>query len=332
METRVLNRINFFLWVLLFFPIVSEAGRINNIFFDNATIIIRHSGCELKPPIKGKRKLILPINSCASDAGKINIVHPNLEKIHWAQHDPKTVWIVATFSTEYEFEIVSSPYQYQVCLPSCSKKKQKNQKDWFSERRDSKKMMFLLHDILFQIPLEGMLIDDFLARSIGYFPQKDVVRDGLPHFGSKRDDWKGKTRKHQGYDIYADKINVVAVADGSVTRVKRTPRAGLYVKLHHGNKLYTVYVHLKRALVKRGQKVKQGDIIGRIDGPSGNAVEAQLHFAVKPNNKAIDPLPLVKEFYRDDSQVIDKIKGYERTLKKSIPLRNRAVKNFLSSQ
>ncbi len=327
----MLNRINFFLWVLLLFPIVSEAGRINNIFFDNATIIIRHNGCQLKPPIKGKRKLILPINRCASEPGKINILHPNLEQIHWAQHDPKTVWIVATFLTEYEFEIVSSPYQYKICLPSCSKK-QKKQKDWFNELRDSKKMMFLLHDILFQIPLEGMLIDEFLDRSIGYFPQKDIVRDGLPHFGSKRDDWKGKTRKHQGYDIYADKINVVAVADGSVTRVKSTRRAGLYVKLHHGNNLYTVYVHLKRALVKRGQKVKQGDIIGRIDGSSGNAVEAQLHFTVKPNNKAIDPLSLVKEFYRDDSQIIDKIKGYERILKKSILLRNKAVTDFLSSQ
>ena len=50
---------------------------------------------------------------------------------------------------------------------------------------------------------------------------RDVVRDGLPHFGSLRDDWQGqgKARKHLGYDIYVDNSNVLAMADGVVTRV-----------------------------------------------------------------------------------------------------------------
>lgn len=52
-------------------------------------------------------------------------------------------------------------------------------------------MMFFFNSILFQIPLQDMLIDEFLLRSIGYVPS-DFIRDGLPHFGSKRDDWKGK--------------------------------------------------------------------------------------------------------------------------------------------
>ncbi len=189
-------------------------------------------------------------------------------------------------------------------------------------------MMFFLNSILFKIHLKDMLIDEFLIRSIGYVPS-DFIRDGLPHFGSKRDDWKGKKRKHQGYDIYIDKINVIAAADGTVTKVKRSSRSGLYVKLHHGNKLYTLYVHLKRASVKRGQKVKQGEVIGIINGSSGNAIEAQLHFEIKPNNKSVDPLLLIKEFYQDDNQIIDKIKSYERTLKKSIQRRNRAVIKFL---
>jgi len=314
---------------------VSHAGRINNIFFDqnNAVIVIRHSGCQLKSYDLWNRKLILSLQNCfVSDKGQINVDYPNLKKIHWALYDGKRriVRVVATFLTDLtkkEFEITSSPYQYHVCLPACSK--HTGQKDWLSEIKASKKMMFFLNNILFQIPLQGMLIDEFLARSIGYLPS-DFIRDGLPHFGSKRDDWKDKKRKHQGYDIYANHINVIAAADGTVTRVKRSPRSGLYVKLHHGNKLYTIYVHLKRASVKRGQKVKQGDVIGRIDGPSGNAIEAQLHFEIKPNNKSVDPLPLIKEFYQDDNQVTDKIKGYEKNLKKSIQRRNRAVMKFLN--
>jgi len=54
-----------------------------------------------------------------------------------------------------------------------------------------------------------------------------------------------------------------------------------------------------------------------------------LHFEIKPNNKSVDPLLLIKEFYQDDNQIIDKIKSYERTLKKSIQRRNRAVIKFL---
>jgi hypothetical protein len=318
--------------IFLLFPLVSEAGRINNIFFDSgaAIITIRHNGCQLKPPFKSNRKLILPMAHCASNAGKIYIKHPDLKKIHWAQHDPKTVWIVATFSgNQFQYEIASSPHQYQICIPSCES--QKSQTDRLSDIRKQEKMMFDLNGVLFQIPLQDMLIDEFLDRSIGYLP-KNLVRDGLPHFGSKRDDWKGKKRKHKGYDIYANKINVVAAADGTVTRVRRSTLAGLYVKLHHGNKLYTLYIHLTSASVKRWQKVKRGDVIGRINGPSGNAVEPQLHFEIKPYNRSVDPLALIKSFYQADTQIMDKIRGYESTLQQSIQRRNLAVDKFLKSQ
>jgi len=216
-----LNRTFIFI-VLLWLPMASHAGRINNIFFDqdNAVIVIRHSGCQLKSYDLWKRKLILSLQNClVSDKGKIKVDYPNLKGIHWALYDGK---------------------KYYICLPACSKRTAQN--DWLSEIRSSKKMMFFFNSILFQIPLQDMLIDEFLLRSIGYVPS-DFIRDGLPHFGSKRDDWKGKKRKHQGYDIYIDKINVIAAADGTVTKVKRSSRSGLYVKLHHGNKLYTLYVH-----------------------------------------------------------------------------------------
>jgi len=328
MEKKILNRISPCL-ILLLFPMVGEAGNIENIFFDNSTLTIRHSHCQLKPPFKERRRLILPMANCASRAGKINVFHPTLKRIHWAQHDRKTVWIVVTFLTEYQFEITSSPYQYRVCIPVCNP--QSRQEDGLVETRKSKKMMFLLNGILFQIPLERMLLEEFIDRSIGFVP-KDVVRDGLPHFGAKRDDWKGKKRKHKGYDIYADRINVIAAADGKVTKVRKTARAGLYIKLHHGSRLYTLYVHLNSASVKEGQKVKRGDIIGTIDGPTGNAVEPQLHFEIKPNNRSIDPLPLIERFYQGDSGIINKIKRHKKTLSKTIQQRNRKVRKFLNSR
>jgi hypothetical protein len=315
--------------ILLLLPLISEAGYIKNIFLDQSTLTIDHHNCRLKSPFKEKRKLILPLDNCASRAGKINVTEfgpKHLTKIHWAQHDRKTVWIVATFLDDYQFDIQELPGQYLVCLPNCQLLAAVQNRS--EQIRETKKMMFVLNGLLFQIPLQGMLIDEFIERSIGYVP-KDFVRDGLPHFGSKRDDWKGKTRSHQGYDIYADKINVIAAAAGTVTAVRRNSRAGLYIKLHHGSGVYSLYVHLKKAVVKTGQSVKQGQLIGTIEGPTGNAVEAQLHFEIKPNDRSVDPLPLIEEFYQTDRALINKINFYKKALSETIQRRNDQVQEFL---
>jgi hypothetical protein len=328
MRRKSLNSLcRFFLIILVSFPVSSVAGKINNISFDNSILTIHHTGCIPKRPYKEKTKFIIRMGNCASGGGLLNnFSHPNLKKIHWAQHDPETVWIVATLKSRYILESQSFPYQYLVCLPSC--KPQTQQKSLLSEIRVSNKMMFMLNDLLFQIPLEDIRIDEFLDRSIGFIP-KDMIRDGLPHFGAKRDDWLGKPRKHLGYDIYVNQTNVLAAADGRVSKVRTSRMAGLYVKLHHGHRLYTLYVHLKKANVKMGQKVRRGDVIGKIDGPVGNAIAPQLHFEVKPNNRSIDPLPLIENFYQDDQQIMEKIKNYKKLLSKLIRKRDQEVKKFL---
>ncbi|RKZ53510.1 MAG: hypothetical protein DRR16_18060 [Candidatus Parabeggiatoa sp. nov. 3] len=320
----MLKKINYFLLFLLLFSRLSEAGNLGEIFFENAMITIHHNACQLKSPLKEKRKLILPLDKCASRAQKIAISHPNLKQIHWAQHDRQTVWIVATFSKDYQYEITSSPYQYRICIPFC----QKNQSIMrHNPERESSTMMFMLKDILFKIPLQGMLIDEFLERSIGFVPQ-DVMRDGLPHFGAKRDDWLGSSRKHKGYDIYANNINVVAAAKGTVIKIRKNKIAGRYVKLYHDAQLYTVYVHLKTVMVEIGQQVKRGEILGRIEGATGNAVEPQLHFEIKPYNQSVDPFPLIEHFYQDHRQIANKIRRYQKTLSAAIQTRNKIVKNF----
>ena len=320
-----MNQMFFIILVLLSFA--SMAGRIHEVSFDNSIITIRHFGCQPRTPFKEQTKLILRMGNCAIEKGQINnISHPNIKRIHWAQHDRKTVWIVATFLNRDHFETISFPHQYLVCFPTCNSSH--FQPEQIAEIKSSYNIMFMLNGLFFQIPLEGMLMDDFLDRSIGFVPA-DIIRDGLPHFGAKRDDWLSKSRKHLGYDIYTNQSNVVAAADGLVTKVRQNATAGLYVKLHHGNQLYTLYVHLKSAYVEVGQKVKQGEVIGRINGPVGNAVAPQLHFEIKPNNRSVDPIPLIEYFYRDDKQMMDKIKSYKKLLVKMISIRDHEVKKFL---
>jgi murein DD-endopeptidase MepM/ murein hydrolase activator NlpD len=140
-------------------------------------------------------------------------------------------------------------------------------------------------------PIDGLTVSGILARSLEYLP-KDVVRDGLPHFGAMRDDWKGAPRPHQGLDIYVDHLTVLAMAAGKVVGAGWGDRAGGWVKIDHGSGVDTVYVHLRTVAVKRGDAVQQGQLIGTIDGPQGNAIEAQLHLEIRLDGTPVDPVPL----------------------------------------
>ncbi len=121
-------KISTFLMILLWFPIVSEAGEIDKVVFNNSGITINHHNCKLNPTIKSGKKLILPMVNCTSFNGQINISHPELQitRIHWEQHNPNTVWIVVTFSTEeYQFQISSFPNRYFLCISKCDQSKSK---------------------------------------------------------------------------------------------------------------------------------------------------------------------------------------------------------------
>jgi len=334
-----------FLNILITLPFSSLAGQITDIDIDHdtASIIINHQSCDLSRPIEESRKLILPLYNCTAKKGIKQISHPLLKKVHWAQHNKHAVWVVMTFKHDYQFEIQNSLLQTIVCIPKCIenitvpssslgvKKALSVPPTIVSSKTDIADFMFKINDTAFQIPLEDVSIDEFLDLSIGHLP-KAVVQDGLPHFGSKRDDWKGHERKHQGYDIYKNNVDVLATAEGVVTKVVRNDMAGLYVKLRHGGGIYTVYVHLTSTPLKRGKRVKQGEIIGRIDGASGNAVAPQLHFEIKLGKTSIDPLPLIENYYQNDIRITNKIKLYKNKISKYIEYRDQQVQAYLKAK
>ncbi len=103
-----------------------------------------------------------------------------------------------------------------------------------------------------------------------------------------------KVRKmHYGQDFSAPVgTPVYATGDGKVYQVKGNKRSkigfGLVVKINHGYGYETVYAHLSGFNVKRGQKVKRGDIIGYV-GCTGGSTAPHLHYEVHKNGKAVDP-------------------------------------------
>ncbi|MCY1721369.1 M23 family metallopeptidase [Prolixibacteraceae bacterium Z1-6] len=103
-----------------------------------------------------------------------------------------------------------------------------------------------------------------------------------------------KVRKmHWGQDFTAPiGTPIFATGDGEIKEITGSNRSrvglGLHIKLDHGYGYETVYGHLNGFNVKRGQKVKRGEIIGYV-GNSGGSTAPHLHYEVHKNGKKVNP-------------------------------------------
>ena len=99
-----------------------------------------------------------------------------------------------------------------------------------------------------------------------------------------------KVRPHKGTDFAAPTgTPIMATADGRVEKSSYTKSNGYYVKIKHNNTYSTQYLHMqKKGRVKKGQYVKQGDVIGRI-GMTGNTSGPHVCYRFWKNNRQVDP-------------------------------------------
>ena len=99
-----------------------------------------------------------------------------------------------------------------------------------------------------------------------------------------------KTRPHLGTD-YAAPIGtpILATANGTVEESTRKGGNGKYVKIKHNGTYSTQYLHMKDQKVKRGQYVRQGDVIGWV-GMTGNTSGPHVCYRFWKNGKQVDPL------------------------------------------
>ena len=100
----------------------------------------------------------------------------------------------------------------------------------------------------------------------------------------------GRVAPHRGVDFAMPQgTPVLAVGDGEVVVAKRSGAAGYYVAVRHGRTYTTRYMHLRKLLVKPGQKVKRGDRIA-LSGNTGRSTGPHLHYEVWINQQAVNPL------------------------------------------
>lgn len=118
-------------------------------------------------------------------------------------------------------------------------------------------------------------------------PARGILTSG---FGNRRDPISRGRGNHQGIDIAAAPgAPVRAAADGLVTRASRQGGLGKAVFLSHGYGLASRYGHLSEIVVKPGQRVRRGDVIGRV-GNTGRSTGYHLHYEVHLDGSPVDPL------------------------------------------
>jgi len=109
-------------------------------------------------------------------------------------------------------------------------------------------------------------------------------------FGMRIDPFTGRKEPHQGIDLAADiGTPVYVTADGVVSHVGRDVGLGKLVRIDHLYGYTSVYAHLSRIAVKRGQYVKRGEMIGAV-GNTGYSTGPHLHYEVHHQGSAQNPV------------------------------------------
>lgn len=149
------------------------------------------------------------------------------------------------------------------------------------------------------IPIEvprGLLMEDPIAyiKPLSQDPLLDwpvdkarLTRGFLPY---------GKPRPHLGLDLAAPRGTPIFASQGGIVIYAGTGFSGYgrFVIIESESGWATFYGHLDKILVRTGQDIAQGQAIGKM-GHSGRASGNHLHFELRQNKKAIDPLAFLPQ-------------------------------------
>lgn len=113
-------------------------------------------------------------------------------------------------------------------------------------------------------------------------------------YGVRYDPFTGRTAMHAGLDLAGPTGSpIYATADGVVHRAGWGGAYGNMIDLGHGKGIATRYGHLSRVLVRAGDRVKKGDVIGRM-GSTGRSTGSHLHYEVRVDGRAVNPTPYLR--------------------------------------
>ena len=122
----------------------------------------------------------------------------------------------------------------------------------------------------------------------------------------------GKVTHHLGTDFAVGVgTKIYATGDGIVVKNAKHFAAGNYLVIQNSRRYSTRFLHLSKSYVRRGQRVKMGDLIA-LSGKTGRITGPHLHFEFRVNGRAVDAmkikLPLSKEIPADQKSAFNKKK------------------------
>lgn len=114
-------------------------------------------------------------------------------------------------------------------------------------------------------------------------------------YGVRSDPFQGRAAMHAGIDLSGPiGTPIYATADGIVSSSGwHNGGYGNLIKVDHGRGIETRYAHLSATLVRPGQRVKRGDLIGKM-GSTGRSTGSHLHYEVRIDGRAVNPIPFMK--------------------------------------
>ena len=110
-------------------------------------------------------------------------------------------------------------------------------------------------------------------------------------YGWRSDPFTKARKRHWGMDFTAPRgTPIYASGDGKIIRVdQRSSGYGKHIRIDHGFGYISLYAHMSKYNVRRGQKVKRGDLIGFV-GNTGRSQAPHLHYEVHKNGRKINPI------------------------------------------
>ena len=116
-------------------------------------------------------------------------------------------------------------------------------------------------------------------------------------YGWRLDPFTKARKRHKGMDFTSPRgTPIYATGNGKVIRADNSASGyGRHIRIDHGFGYVTLYAHLSKYNVKRGQRVKRGDLIGYV-GSTGRSQAPHLHYEVRYNENPVNPI----NFYYGD--------------------------------
>ena len=112
-------------------------------------------------------------------------------------------------------------------------------------------------------------------------------------FGNRDQPTAGASTNHKGVDLSAPEgTPIYASRAGTVTVATSSKSAGFYVTINHGDGYSSVYMHMTRYVVSKGQTVSAGQLIGYV-GSTGISTGPHLHFGISYNGTYVNPMQFI---------------------------------------